>query len=110
MNRTMYQRIVGNDAKEGTFYVLIEGKQFNTTRVREPLPKNSYTFMGSCYLCKTPNHSKKYCPLRFCKKCCKFGHSFAVCPDNEKRESYDTCWRSSGSTSSTSTTRYRSER
>lgn len=79
--RTMYQRITGDDGEKDNYYELIEGDHYDQKYYRvTPLPNNYNThFKGICYLCKVPNHSQKYCPLRFCKRCCTFGHSSDVC-------------------------------
>ena len=36
-------------------------------------------FYGYCYFCDYEKHSQNYCPLRYCEKCGKYGHSSKIC-------------------------------
>ena len=53
--------------------------------------KPAFNFYGECFYCLYPSHSQKYCPLKQCQKCKKFGHSKTVCKlakiKNEKSNS-----------------------
>ena len=100
--RTDFFRDEGTEEEQGEPFALERGSEYeseyeseyksarSTTNGRGPLqrrvlrgigasPFGPRTFSGACYLCKTPHHSQKYCPLRFCTTCSSFGHSSAVC-------------------------------
>ena len=36
-------------------------------------------FFGKCFYCHYLSHSQKYCPLRQCHRCKKYGHAETVC-------------------------------
>lgn len=37
-------------------------------------------FFGRCYLCCYPGHSQRYCSLKYCAACDRYGHSALTCP------------------------------
>ena len=39
----------------------------------------NYSFYGSCYHCSCADHSQNFCPLRYCRRCYRYGHSDKVC-------------------------------
>jgi hypothetical protein len=40
---------------------------------------HSVSFFGKCFSCHYMSHSQKYCPLRLCKTCIRYGHAESVC-------------------------------
>ena len=40
---------------------------------------HSVSFFGKCFSCNYLSHSQKYCPLRLCKTCIRYGHAESVC-------------------------------
>ena len=47
--------------------------------VQAASPLQYVSFFGRCYHCKCSAHSQKYCPLRMCKQCKRYGHSELAC-------------------------------
>ena len=45
---------------------------------------NCNAFFGRCYLCCYPGHSQRYCSLKYCVHCDKYGHSALQCPEYPK--------------------------
>ena len=37
---------------------------------------SSTAFTGRCYACRQPGHSQKWCPLRKCRRCGEYGHTY----------------------------------
>lgn len=37
------------------------------------------SFMGSCFHCKYPRHSQRFCPLIHCSTCGEYGHFGGKC-------------------------------
>jgi len=80
-------------------YSLVLGKQAIRFDTADPIPYNldpdnsllhgssinSVSFYGRCFQCQYVAHSQKYCPLRQCQTCKKYGHSEIVCISSKKK-------------------------
>lgn len=42
------------------------------------------SFHGACFMCKCMAHSQKFCPLRKCNLCFRYGHAEVSCPYKKK--------------------------
>ena len=88
--RQTVEALVHSVAAAVTEYVLVPGREHiqysvNSRQQRQLQLRNRtaqvqyISFFGRCYHCKYLGHSQKYCPLRLCKRCQRYGHGEYAC-------------------------------